>query len=215
MGSPDGQGEDDEHPQHRVTLSAFSMHRTEVTVAAYGACVRDGRCSPPNAGDYCNWGVAGREQHPVNCVDWDQAVSFCGFAGGRLPTEAEWEYSARGTDGREYPWGNAPPDDARLRWSGVNEVTGTSPVGGHPSGASPLGLEDLAGNVYEWTSDWYGPYAAGDVTNPHGPASGEFRAARGGGFDDDLPTRVRAAFRVAVGPEGRDSRLGFRCARGA
>jgi len=219
MGSPDGVGGANEHPQHRVTLSAFSIHRTEVTVASYEACQRAGSCTAPDRSEPCNSGVAGRSEHPINCVDWNQASAFCGFVNGRLPTEAEWEYAARGTDGRTYPWGNEEPNDRRLRWSGVCGTVGcigsTSTVGNYPSGASPFGLQDMAGNVWEWTADWVGPYGS-DANNPRGPSTGEYRTSRGGGWHDDQSAWVRAAVRNWGGPASRyDFFLGFRCARGA
>ena len=110
MGSPDGQGDNDEHPQHTVYLNAFYIDKTEVTAAQYQRCVEAGACSAPDTGGYCTYGAAGKSDHPVNCVDWNQAVAFCRWAGKRLPTEAEWEKAARGTDGRVYPWGDQAPE---------------------------------------------------------------------------------------------------------
>ncbi|MBI4706179.1 MAG: SUMF1/EgtB/PvdO family nonheme iron enzyme, partial [Deltaproteobacteria bacterium] len=112
MGSNDGGG--DEKPVHSVTVAAFEMDPTEVTVAQYRKCVSDGGCSEPSG---CNWEESGRDDHPVNCVDWQQAGAYCAWAGKRLPWEEEWEYAARGTDGRIYPWGNGAPGD-QLCWSG-------------------------------------------------------------------------------------------------
>jgi formylglycine-generating enzyme required for sulfatase activity len=147
----------DEKPVHRVTVAAFSMDVTDVTTAAYGACVRAGKCSEPGAGDYCNWGKGDRQNHPINCVDWNQATAYCAYAGKRLPTEEEWEYAARGTDGRTYPWGNEAPSN-QLCWNRGASKEGTCVVGSHPSGASPFGLQDMAGNVWQWTSSNYCPY---------------------------------------------------------
>lgn len=138
----------------RVTIAAFEMDRTEVTVAEYEACVEAGGCTEAAQGsryDACNWKRPGRRSHPINCVDWDQANAFCSWSGKRLPTAAEWEYAARGTDGRKYPWGNGSPDE-QLCWSGRNPRDTTCEVGRYPGGASPFGLLDMAGNVAEWTS---------------------------------------------------------------
>ena len=249
MGSPEGQGEADEHPQHRVTLSPYCMDATEVTVGAYQACVLSGTCQPApttvNVSTYspedatfwsqfCNGSRQDRQDHPVNCVDWTMSDSYCRWRNARLPTEAEWEYAARGTDGRTYPWGESPPDGSRLN---VLDVTGlatlrqagrsftseftfndgqgaTAPVGSYPAGASPYGILDLAGNVHEWTGDWYGAYGA-DVQNPRGAPSGQQRVSRGGGWHFTLSAWVRAADRNWDGPASRNRNLGFRCARGA
>jgi len=142
-----------------VTIPAFEMDRTEVTVAEYGACVEAGGCTEAAQGsrnDACNWKRPERGSHPINCVDWDQAKAFCSWSGKRLPTAAEWEYAARGTDGRKYPWGNGSPDD-QLCWSGRNPRDTTCEVGRYPGGASPFGLLDMAGNVAEWTSTVLSP----------------------------------------------------------
>jgi formylglycine-generating enzyme required for sulfatase activity len=234
MGSPAGAGADDERPQRTVTLRAYCLDRTEVTVEAYRRCVDGGGCSEPDAEgrERCTWGVAGKEQHPVNCVDWTQAQAYCGWSGKRLPTEAEWELAARGTDGRTYPWGDEAPDAGRLNgcgaecgalpgragspvmYEGDDGWAATAPVGSYPAGASPYGAQDLAGNEWEWVSDWYGEYAAGAVEDPTGPSRGEHRVYRGGGWINDDAGLVRAASRGADRPAYRDSGIGFRCARG-
>ncbi len=208
MGSPDGHGEQDEHPAHWVTVGAFCMDRTEVTVGAYGQCVAADGCSAPAPvdGESCNWEVAGRENHPINCVDWGMAATYCRWAGGRLPTEAEWEYAARGTDGRAYPWGNDAPG-GQLCW---RQSHSTCVVGSHPRGDSPFGLHDMAGNVWEWTSEWYGPYSEHGV-----PGSGLNHVDRGGSWLVVDPSWVRASCRDGGGPSFRDGNLGFRCAYGA
>src|SRR5262249_8083182 len=115
-------GNSDEMPQHNVRLSAFCMDKTEVTVAAYQRCVDEKQCEPAggkNVSQSCNRDNPGREKHPINCVNWDQAVKYCKWAGGQLPTEAQWEYAARGTDGRTYPWGNELPQASRLNACGA------------------------------------------------------------------------------------------------
>ncbi|MCA9579116.1 MAG: SUMF1/EgtB/PvdO family nonheme iron enzyme, partial [Myxococcales bacterium] len=194
MGTASG-GDADERPVHEVTLSSYYMDRTEVTVSAYGECVRAGRCRTPMTGNYFTWGASGKEQHPVTGVSWDDAVAYCGWRGGRLPTEAEWEYGARGSDGRVYPWGNEGPSDRRLQWSGgcggFGCSGGTAAVGSHASGRSPFGLEDMSGNVWEWVSDWYGAYPSGAVRDPSGPTSGDGRVLRGGSWLISDAARVR------------------------
>ncbi len=209
MGNPDGEGDPDEHPQHRVSVAAFAMDVTEVTVAAYARCVSAGACAAAGSGQYCNAADPGRANHPVNCVDWSQATAYCGWAGKRLPTEEEWEYAARGTDGRKYPWGNAPPG-ASLCWSGEGNDLGrpnrrsTCPVGSYPAGV--FGLKDMAGNVWEWTSSGYSDgYDKGRVDGR--------RVHRGGGWNDNYPSNVRSPDRGAGTPTYRYYNLGFRCAR--
>jgi formylglycine-generating enzyme required for sulfatase activity len=122
---------DDAKPVHAVTVAAFFMDRNEVTVAAYKRCTS---CSPPDATEYCNWGKSGRDNHPVNCVDWNQATAFCTSVGKRLPTEEEWEYAACGTMGRMYPWGNTPPSDQFLCWGGSYDRQSSCPVDSYPAG---------------------------------------------------------------------------------
>lgn len=178
-------------------VESFCMDRTEVTVSAYGACPN---CSTPNTGDRCNWGRADRTDHPVNCVGWTQAEAFCRWRGGRLPTEFEWEYGAVGSDGRTYPWGNEAPSNQLCWRSSENE--GTCSVGSFPSGRSPFGLDDMSGNVWEWTST----VDRRDL----------LRVYRGGGWSDSDrdPSWVRAAARDRDAPAYRSYVLGFRCARG-
>ncbi|MBL8623086.1 MAG: SUMF1/EgtB/PvdO family nonheme iron enzyme [Myxococcales bacterium] len=230
MGSPDGVGAEDEYPQHDVAVASFCLDRTEVTVAAYAACAAAGACPPPPK-PYapCNANFADRGDHPMNCIDWTEAQAVCAWSGGRLPTEAEWEYAARGGDRRTYPWGEAPPDGTRLNACGADcaakltslghartsEIGGddghsqTAPVGSYPQGASAAGALDMAGNVWEWTADLYAPYGPGGTCRVEGQ-----RVVRGGAWT----TAERHAFRVArrwSGEPGRRSvELGARCARG-
>jgi formylglycine-generating enzyme required for sulfatase activity len=233
MGSPDGLGEDDEHPRHAVTVAAFCIDRTEVTVRAYEACVAANRCTAPHRAisPYCNH--ADRGDHPVNCVDWNQAVAYCAWVRKRLPGEAEWEYAARGDDGRLYPWGNEPPGATRLNGCGLEcvafgkRVLGrewpamydaddgwvtTAPVGSFPAGASPFGVLDMAGNVWEWTADWRGDYPASPVASSHGPATGSARVTRGNGWHAHRAVDVRAAVRSADDPALANNSTGMRCA---
>ena len=209
MGSDDGGA--DEKPVHRVSVSAFSMDVTEVTVSAYKACVRAGGCTADpialNEGlnEHCNWGKADRKSHPINCVDWNQATAFCGWAGKRLPTEEEWEYAARGSDGRKFPWGNDAPV-TQLCWNRGASKLGTCEVGSFEAGNSPFGLSDMAGNVWEWTSSGYSDDYSKNRTNAA-------RVFRGGGWSIVDPSNVRSAFRYGGAPSFRIIYLGFRCAR--
>jgi formylglycine-generating enzyme required for sulfatase activity len=191
-------------PVHSVTVAAFSMDRNEVTVAAYRGCTS---CSAPDTGEYCNWGKGGRDNHPINCVDWNQATAYCSSVGKRLPTEEEWEYAARGTDGRQYPWGNTEPS-TQLCWSrnGEGKPNSTCSVGSYPAGRSPFGLNDMAGNVWEWTSSPYCSYSNPGCTNSD-------RVLRGGCWGVGLPARVRASIRLDFAPTDRYSIVGFRCLR--
>jgi formylglycine-generating enzyme required for sulfatase activity len=247
MGSPDGTGDADEHPQHPVTLSAYCIDRTEVTVAAYAACAEAGACDAPShivlwsayapeeTRRYSRWcNQSDRPDHPINCVDWDQAAAYCAWRGKRLPTEAEWEYAARGADGRNYPWGNAAPsaplldlcgiecaamarrdllEEWKAMYAGDDGWESTAPVGRYPGGASPFGALDMAGNVWEWTADWYSPYTAAPSVDPRGAPTGTSRVSRGAGWASRNPSKARAADRNWLDPKIRDCDLGFRCAR--
>ena len=162
---------DDERPGRPVDVAPMWLGRTEVTIDAYARCVHAGKCAPPSTGGACNWGVAGREQHPVNCVDWTAASTFCQFVGGRLPTAEEWEYAAKGGGSRIYPWGDEAVTDRRgnfadaqykTRYPRAFDVPGqddgwveTAPVGSYPAGATRHGLLDMTGNVVEWTASTY------------------------------------------------------------
>ena len=219
MGSDTGDA--DEQPVHQVTVPAFEMNRTEVTVAQYQACVDAGVCTEPDqCGSYCNWGVAGREDHPVNCVDWFQAVDFCTWMGGWLPSEAEWEYAARG-GGQDitYPWGDDSPSCtyAVMREGGWGcEMDRTWAVCSKTAGNTAQGLCDMAGNVLEWVQDWYhSDYngAPSDGSAWEDP-SGSYRVYRGGSFYNDAFT-LRASYRYDVFPSLRSGILGLRCVRDA
>lgn len=184
----------DEKPGRKLDVSAFQIDRTEVTATAYQACVAAGLCMAPASGGGCNWEVTGHETHPVNCVNWDQARAYCEWAGKRLPTEAEWEKAARGTDGRKYPWGNGAVGAGRANLeSGAPQA-----VGRYPAGASPYGALDMAGNVGEWVADQY-------------PGT-EGRVVRGGGWFY-APRLARASYRGRYDPRVRVNFIGFRCAQ--
>ena len=230
MGSNKGDG--DEKPVHRVSVKAFQMNRAEVTVAQYGACVKTRRCTRPHWDDgTCfvykggKW-VKGRlpasfrsGSQPAVCVDWNQARAFCRWAGGRLPSEAEWEYAARsGGKNIQYPWGNQKATCSRaVMLDGSGNGCGkdrTWPVCSKPAGNTAQGLCDMAGNVYEWMEDrWHGSYT-GAPKNGRAWTAGtnKRRVLRGGSWNSHVDY-VRAANRFNITPAVRDHYLGFRCAR--
>jgi serine/threonine-protein kinase len=198
-------------PPHMVTLSAYCMDLTEVTVAAYRRCMAPGCTAPRTEGAY-NWDVAGRENHPINCVDWNQARAYCQSLGRDLPTEAQWEYAARGTDGRLYPWGNEAPASQLCFGPAEAPRTSTCAVQSFPSGNSPFGLFDMAGNVWEWTLDFRSPYTTASATDPTGPTSGTSRVFRGGSWLNGADA-VTATVRDGFSETSFASNFGFRCAR--
>jgi formylglycine-generating enzyme required for sulfatase activity len=178
-----------ERPQHAVTLHEDWIDQFPVTNAQFDQFVRE--TGYQAQGDWRSEFRPGKEQYPVVYVTWEDACAYGKWCGKRLPTEAEWEKAARGIDGREYPWGN--------RWDGNNcnvSGRGTTPVGSYPAGLSPYGCYDMAGNVWEWVADWYGPdyYKASPGENPSGPAAGDRRVVRGGSWYDGLDY-ARAASR--------------------
>jgi formylglycine-generating enzyme required for sulfatase activity/serine/threonine protein kinase len=243
-------------PAHDVTIDSACLDVTEVTVAAFRDCVRAGACPPaaerpsfPKPGslkeedhekqlvvfaELCNWDKPGRDEHPVNCVDWTSADAYCKHRGFRLPTEAEWELAARGRDGRVFPWGNDTGDHTYMnaagrewrRWledHGLPRPTslmyeaddgfaGTSPVGRFPRAMTQSGQLDMVGNVWEWTSDWYALYKPDDQVNPKGPSAGDRKAIRGGGFNGEVATWVNPAARYFQVVDARHYAIGFRCA---
>jgi formylglycine-generating enzyme required for sulfatase activity len=208
MGSTDDDPDayDYEKPQHTVYLDAFWIDRTEVTNAQYRRCVEADACKKPGCWDDNDLNAP---DQPVVCVTWNDAQAYAAWVGGRLPTEAEWEKAARGTDGRIYPWGNRPPNCSRANYSGC--LGKADSVGSYTSGASPYGVLDMAGNVWEWVADRYheGTYARSPARNPQGPDSGDRRAVRGGAFSDD-PGVVRCAYRGGGSPNYWGTDVGFR-----
>lgn len=220
-----------EGPQCKVYLSPFSIDRVEVTVGAWRACVQAGACSPAPLA-LADARFLGSSL-PVTSVTWAEADQFCAWRGGRLPTEAEWERAARGVDGRVWPWGNVLKPNAlnHGRFVGSDDVDGSdrtplirpdasdgaaflAPVGAHPDGASPEGVLDMAGNVMEWTADYYRPESPQSLAtvNPHGPDVGAMRSVRGGSWRQP-PFFARTSYREAAAPETRSTEIGFRCAR--
>ena len=203
----DANCEADENPMRSVTLTPFEIEQTEVTQGRYAACVAAQICSAPS----CEWNCS-ETASPAVCVTWDQAKAYCGWAGRRLPTEAEWELAARGADGRKYPWGNDEPDCSRANMSGCSGKV--DQVGQHPSGASPYGAQDMSGNVVEMVADWYNSayYQTAPNTDPKGPASGNRYGGRGGAYKSEAVwQRASARDWYDIGDTGPS--LGFRCAR--
>jgi formylglycine-generating enzyme required for sulfatase activity len=210
----------DERPVHAVYLDGFWIDRTEVTNAQYRRCVEAGVCNPPLeiesafvvTLDTC-FDRPICANYPVVSVTWYDAQTYCRWVGKRLPTEAEWEKAARGTDGWIYPWGNEF-DQTRLLSSieGWGTHTGELDVGLHPSGASPYGALDMAGNVWEWVADWYDDayYQQSPYYNPLGPDSGTHKVVRGGAWES-RSAHVRCARRDLLHPDWHYGEVGFRC----
>ncbi|HHH30456.1 MAG TPA: hypothetical protein ENK57_19235, partial [Polyangiaceae bacterium] len=254
-------GSDDEgfalwKPAHEVSLDTYCLDVHEVTVADYARCVAEGGCTPahdkveypkPDSltedehqrqlaafSELCNAGQSGRDDHPINCVDAHQAEAYCAHLGQRLPTEAEWEFAARGDDGRTFPWGDDTGDEtymnaggtewrawlaahdlaepAGLMFDGDDGFAGTAPVGRYPRAQTQRGHMDMVGNVWEWTSDWYALYPEEPQSNPKGPAAGERKAIRGGGFNGEFALWMNPAARYHQLATASVHAIGFRCA---
>lgn len=203
----DGSASPYEFPEHTVYLDAYRIMRSEVTNQQYNQCVRSGACPVPGNDEYSS---SERAQYPVTDVSWSNATGFCQWAGGRLPTEAEWEKAARGEDGRIYPWGDTLPDRTLANFDFC--VGDTVPVGSYPLGASPYGLYDMAGNVYEWVNDWFDSsyFNISPLSNPPGPDTGIYRGVRGGSWSG--LSYLRTARRGGSYPATRNHDIGFRCA---
>jgi formylglycine-generating enzyme required for sulfatase activity len=233
--------DENEKPVRKVVVDGCFIDKTEVTVARFRKFVEETRyvTEAEKSGGADVWTDASWESkadaswknphfdleddQPVTCVSWNDVSAYCAWAGKRLPTEAEWEKAARGTDGRKFPWGNDPAkSDGGFRCNagpGKADADGAGTVarvGSYPTGASPFGLLDMAGNVAEWVSDWYdeGYYKKGVNRNPRGPASGSFRVRRGGSWFSE-PDRCRCTARIWSPPTDRNSITGFRGARDA
>jgi formylglycine-generating enzyme required for sulfatase activity len=206
MGSENG--EDDEKPAHTVTLDDYYMDVYEVTNAQYAACVDAGVCTAPSNSGYR---IVGVSDFPVTYVDWNQAKSYCEWRGAKVPTEAEWEKAARGTDGRTYPWGEGVDCSKANYYSCKGSKVA---VGSYESGKSPYGMYDMAGNVWEWVNDWYdGIYYQGSpAVNPQGPANGTNRVRRGGAWYEN-ENDMRSSFRGQANLLEKSAYIGFRCSR--
>lgn len=217
MGNKESTGRPDEWPQRSVYLDAFAIDAVEVTNERYLQFVKStGHRNPPNPyGTGLLLSAKGIEQLPVVQTTWYDAKAYCGWAKKRLPTEAEWEKAARGTDGRVFPWGNAPPGPHRANFDREWEEQKTlHPVGSLPEGNSPYGIKDMAGNVREWVQDWYDPayYKHAPDRNPQGPEKGIVRVIRGGSWHSpvsDITASARGRGGFALQTHG----TGFRCAR--
>jgi formylglycine-generating enzyme required for sulfatase activity len=216
MGAADG--DSDEQPAHRVRLDAYYLDVYEVTTALFGKFMQAAGHAEPSYWPLLRQ-ISG-DDRPVMGVDWNDADAYCRYYGKRLPTEAEWEKAARGTDGRTYPWGNKEPTNTLAnfgqQWApNINYyIDRIVPVGRYEGGKSPYGVHDMAGNVSEWTADWYDKryYAGSPADNPRGASGGSQKVLRGGSWGND-PQHVRATYRHNAPPSNRNARFGFRCAQ--
>ncbi|MBP7432839.1 SUMF1/EgtB/PvdO family nonheme iron enzyme [bacterium] len=217
--------ENDEKPYHKVFLNSYNIDKYEVTAGEYKECVIAGNCTAAatvsELGPNCNYENSGKENHPINCVNWSQAESYCKWKGKRLPTEAEWEKAARGTDGRKHPWGNlkescnyAVISEAISGGNGCG-TNGTMEVGSKVLGISPYGVHDLIGNVWEWVADWYSSdyYSISQEINPTGPINGTHKIIRGGSWYGDSEGYLRSSSRNFVSLDHQSISSGFRCAK--
>lgn len=245
-------------PAHAVSVDTFCLGTREVTVSEYQECVSTGACGPAHLtsdlgsddgeavssasktrhDEQCNAGKAGRERDPINCVSHGQAASYCAFLAGRLASEAEWEFAARGEANRRFPWGNTPATAEHAntcgkecaRWheeAGLSSelhgvmfdqddgYAGTAPVGSYPAGATSDGVLDLIGNVFEWTSGGLYAYDHTPRNNPHGPSNGDSFVIRGGNFKSGTPEFSDPALRFAMQGDSYSHGVGFRCASDA
>ncbi len=208
-------GDDEWSPRREVHVDAFYMDAYEVSVAQYGRFLRaGGGRAKPESWDQAT--VDARGDRPVVGVSWREAEAYCHWAGKRLPTEAEWEKAARGTDGRTYPWGESEPNADLANFGKPSDqpvAKVLEPVTSHASGRSPYGVYNLAGNAAEWVADWFEEsFPSDDRWNPKGPDHGKGKVLRGGGWDD-APEALRTARRYYSDPSERADDRGFRCAR--
>jgi formylglycine-generating enzyme required for sulfatase activity/tRNA A-37 threonylcarbamoyl transferase component Bud32 len=243
-------------PAHQVLLDTFCIDLHEVTAAEYKECSAQGECKRPEAkpnwpktagttdaehekkrvayAELCTFAKPGFENHPINCVNWSMADRYCKFRQKRLPTEAEWEYAARGSDGRKFPWGDEEGAVQHMNaggkeFSAWEKAAGlkptdrlyeqddgfpaTAPVGSFPKGKTRYGADDFVGNVWEWTADWFEIYKSDEVVNPKGAPAGDRKAMRGGGFNGGHLLWLNPAFRFHQVPDATQPSIGFRCAK--
>jgi formylglycine-generating enzyme required for sulfatase activity len=198
----------DEQPYHTVEVSDFSIDETEVTQGAWDLCIRAGMCVAPPCS---SWQPSTKANWPVACVNLAEATNYCNWLGKRLPTEAEWEIAAHGNAATLYPWGNETPDCTRANFM-LCGFNGTQPVRSFVAGKSVFNAFDMAGNVGEWVSDWYGSYDLPPTPNPTGPPNGTQKIVRGGDYQA-TSSALRASHRVAMDPITRVDDIGFRCAK--
>jgi formylglycine-generating enzyme required for sulfatase activity len=193
-----------------IRVSAFRIDRREVTAADYDRCAAAKGCAARDCGEAT--APEATPGAPATCVSWFDATAYCAWVAGRLPTEAEWEKAARSRDGRKYPWGGEAPTCERALFNECGNES-ADPVGSHPAGASPYGVEDLAGNVAEWVADWYDGayYRDSPETDPTGPAEGEAKVVRGGSWATGSRL-LMTGYRSFAPPLERREDLGFRCA---
>ena len=205
----------DERPAHSVFLDAYYLDQYEVTSVRYANFFQETNRPAPKYWSELVLGQHGRK--PVVGLDWNEATAYCAWAGKRLPTEAEWEKAARGSNQRQYPWGNAAPNEQRGNFDhccDFKDYRALTDVGSFEQRKSPYGAYDMAGNVYEWVEDWYGEnyYGKSPSRNPKGAASGKDRVLRGGSWNAG-PSLVRSASRFTFSPTTQSFTFGFRCAQ--
>ncbi len=207
--------------EHEVYLSNFEIDPYEVTVEQYAQCVANNKCSEPisfNVDSNCNYHASGKLKHPVNCVTWEQANTFCASLNKRLPTEAEWEKSSRGTNGAIYPWGEIKPScfyaNIYEKDTGC-ETKSTSEVGKKQNGMSLYLVHDTIGNVWEWVNDYYDEsyYSTNNNSNPQGPLNGKYKVIKGGGWNFEGEKYLRPAYRGFGLQNNATPSVGFRCAK--
>jgi formylglycine-generating enzyme required for sulfatase activity len=210
-----------EQPIHHVTVDSFWIDQTEVTNAQYSLCIEAGACEEPEFGAWES-GLSA-SMHPVVGVNWEQASDYAEWVGGRLPTEAEWEFAARGPDSGVFPWGDEF-DGTLLNYCDVNCTVEsvkderfddgyilTAPVGMYSGGASWCGTLDQAGNAQEWVADWYSVYTTEPQVNPAGPETGDIHVVRGGSWENHW-RHARSNYRINIHTAGYGHRIGFRVA---
>lgn len=206
----------------KVYLDAYKIDKYKVTYRRYQECLDAGECTPLFAGSGCNAGMEWNADHPVNCVNFQQAKTYCEYDNKTIPTEAQWAKAARGIDARRYPWGNEAPScdlaviNRKVAGNSMGPGCGagtTQPVGSKPQGASPYGAMDMAGNLFEWTADWFDENVHQNTVyeNPMGPAHGEHKVLRGSSWlmrtDDGIASVIRSGY----SPLGQGYVVGFRC----